>query len=121
MGLLVLWSALTGVEPLPAGTASGPVDATTVAMLEAEPPLPGSLADHHLDDQPGRAQADPAPDVSLLLPSAPRTAAPGDAAPWRVLNDRGMPPSPFLDGPLRPPRARAAPSDTGLPRAIVPA
>lgn len=101
---VLLWSGFSTIET--------PHDALAASTGEAPAWLPaagdtaaglGSVADHHLDDLPVQAQADPPTDLPALPVAAhrlglqplrePLAAALPTAAAW----------PPFLAGPLRPP------------------
>ncbi|MET0333134.1 MAG: hypothetical protein ABW190_02600 [Rhizobacter sp.] len=100
------WSAFATQEHM-LEMAAAPDSAQVVAAIgsDTERHRGGSVADHHLDDQPVQAHAEGAFDLCDLLPSEWRVPAAdiGTVTP-RQLVARQLP-SPYLRGPLRPPPA----------------
>lgn len=109
LACLMLWSGLSTYEP-PELALPGPADTALVLAASAAAPVApgaaaprGSVADHHLDDQPAQTPADLAADLPALL-KAPRAAVlvagPGLRLPTLAT---GLRPAPWLAGLLRPP------------------
>jgi hypothetical protein len=109
LACLMLWSGLSTYEP-PELALPGPADAAAVLAASAlaagtagSAAPRGSVADHHLDDQPAQTPADLVADLPALL-KAPRdavlVAGPGLPLPARATTLR---PAPWLAGLLRPP------------------
>lgn len=109
LACLMLWSGLSTYEP-PELALPGPAEEAVVLAASAAAPgspaaaaLRGSVADHHLDDQPAQTPADLVADLPALL-KGPRAAVlvagPGLPLPARAAALR---PAPWLAGLLRPP------------------
>lgn len=100
LALVLLWSGFTTFEAPHAA-------ATVLAEVEGQPAPAGSIEQHHLDDLPAQAQAEPMPELPALLATPPtmHDAAGTAGRPAGVL--RAARSAPWLDGPLRPPRRAA--------------
>lgn len=103
LGLLLLWSSFGAAEP-PALALPMPHEPVATAW----PTPAGSVAEHHLDDQPAQAASpapadlpDRAPD---LMPAPARLALAVPAALWAPIGAKRIAPAPYLDEPLPPPR-----------------
>tara|TARA_B100001105_G_C22342368_1_gene421916 strand:- start:285 stop:659 length:375 start_codon:yes stop_codon:yes gene_type:complete len=110
LACVLLWSGATAHESLLMPVAHDATTATPLNAAAVPATDPGSVADHHLDDQPAQALGDAPTDTPALPPSAPglppsptlpAAGAPHRAAAWATH---------VPEGPLRPPRpaARAA-------------
>lgn len=105
LAFVLLWSGATAHESLLMPVAN---DATaTLPVPGSDATDDGSVADHHLDDQPAQALGDAPTDTPALppaapglppLPALPQTSASHRAAAWSTH---------VPESPHRPPRAGA--------------
>lgn len=101
---VLLWSSFSTIEPLH-GSLPAPIGEAPawVASAATAPQPPGSVADHHLDDLPVQAQADPPADLPALPAATLRLSLPSLREPPASTGQPAAAWPPFLAGPLRPP------------------
>lgn len=98
--VVLLWSGLNTNEA-PRGFAQPLAEQLHAGDLEAG--HEGSVEHHHLDDLPWQAQSDPPTEPPGLLPMPLRGIAPRVSLGHPLYARCATAPSPFLEGPLRPP------------------
>ncbi len=103
LALVLAWSGLSAWEPLGAILAAE----RAAQSLVAEPGdrSAGTVADHHLDDQPSQFQGNPVPDLTGLPAPVPAIALAAVAAARPRLGESPALPAPCLAHPERPPRS----------------
>jgi hypothetical protein len=110
LAFVLLWSSLSTIEAPSVFSPPATEQQLAIAHSDGEHPShDGSVEDHYLDDQPSQAQNqnDPPTDTPGLPPAPlkPRVPALPMGPPLTfVLATAG---SPFVEGPLRPPRDTA--------------
>jgi hypothetical protein len=105
LALVLLWSGFSAWEQPDAFIAA---DFTSEPLIAgaAEPGdrSAGTVADHHLDDQPSQSQGDPMPDLPGLLPLGLTARAMTLTMERPRQGDFPVPPTPCLARPEHPPR-----------------
>jgi hypothetical protein len=102
LALVVLWSGFAGWEQW---AASADDLVHSAALLPGSPLDDGSVADHHLDDQPAQSPFDAGGGALAVLPSQWRTAAADAGSQAPPTMTQRVPDAPFLEGLRRPPRS----------------
>jgi hypothetical protein len=105
LAFVLLWSGLSTIEA-PRALAQDSPEQQHTRVHDGDPAatVEGSVEHHHLDDLASQAQSDPALETPGMLPAPllPRVARQPMAGPT-FMTWVGTA-SPFLAGPLRPPR-----------------
>jgi hypothetical protein len=104
LAFVVFWSCLSAQEQAAPLVPSGTQEAAfQVAGNAPAGSADGSVDDHHLDDQPVQAHAEPTADSSGLLQAGPAVPVPAlMMAPPKPFSMAALRP-PYLDAPQRPP------------------
>jgi len=108
LAFVLFWSGLSTIEAPSALAQPSQAQAYAVGQAGGAQALnDGSLEDHHLNDLPSQALIDPPGESSGLLPAPLRPAAQPLATAQPHTFRLVAAGSPFLAGPLRPPRSEA--------------
>lgn len=102
LALVLIWSGFSTLEGPYALASSG--TALDQALAADTGAAAGSVEDHHLDDLPSQAQADPPVEHMALLRASPHRHTAAVSAAWPQSRATAAPRGPCLAGLLRPPR-----------------
>jgi hypothetical protein len=106
--VVLLWSGLNPIEA-PRGFAQPSAEGLQASAAAGGPEAEhaGSMDQHHLDDRPWQAQSESSAEPPGLVPMPLRSVAPRAGTARPGLPHCAAVTSPFLEGPLRPPRSAA--------------
>ncbi len=111
LALLLFWASIATQEPYSPSARTGS-DTAADAWVDGPPGnhAEGSVNDHHLDDLPSQAHAEPSHELVAMLPAAghPRFFLGVALRPTRYAPVALSPPD--LDGPRKPPRTAVLPA-----------
>jgi len=108
LAFVVFWAGLNTIEAPSVSLHSSHAQQHAMGPAVGSPTLnDGSVEDHHLDDQPLQAPNDAPVETLGLLPAPlmPDAHSPATVEPHAFVS--AVAGSPFLAGPLRPPRSEA--------------